>query len=59
MLTVAQIKEALKDRRLAIVAEATGLTRVSLNNIRNGTTKNPSYNTVVALSEYLTKGFDQ
>ena len=59
MLTVDQIRTALQDRRLAVVAEATGITRVSLNNIRNGTTKNPSYNTVVALSEYLTKGFDQ
>jgi len=59
MLTVEQIQSGLADRRIGVVADATGITRVALYNILSGKTKNPSYNTVVALSKYLTKGYEQ
>ena len=59
MLTIEQIRVGLSDRRIGVVAEATGLTRVALYNILSGKTKNPSYSTIVVLSDYLTKGFDQ
>lgn len=53
MLTVEQIKEGLKDRRLQVVADATGLAYMTLKRVRDGEGM-PSYKTVSTLSDYLT-----
>lgn len=54
MMTLDKIMSALKDRRLDVVSDATGVHRNTLSAIRSGTVKNPSYATVKALSDYLT-----
>jgi hypothetical protein len=53
MLTLEEIKERLADRRLDIVAEATGLHVNSIARIRSGANANPKHATLVALSAYL------
>jgi len=53
MLTLGKIKELLKDRRLQVVAQATGLHYNTLLEIRDDPTANPSYRTILALSNYL------
>lgn len=53
MLTIEEIRERLQDRRLAMVADSTGIHYVTLQAIRTGRVKNPSYDTVKALSDYL------
>jgi hypothetical protein len=53
MLTLEQIREALKDRRIGKVALATELRPATIIDIREGRTTNPSYETVVKLSAYL------
>jgi len=53
MLTLEQIKEALADRKLASVAKATGLSRVTVWGILTGKQDNPRLSTMLALSAYL------
>jgi transcriptional regulator with XRE-family HTH domain len=53
MLTLDKIMGLLKDRRLDIVSDATGVHRNTLSGIRAGKIKNPSYETVKRLSEYF------
>jgi hypothetical protein len=53
MLTLEQIKTALADRRLTVVAESTGLHYNTLRDIRDNPESNPSYRTLKAVSEYL------
>jgi len=53
MMTVEEIRKALKDRRLLVVSEATKTHYNTLRDIRDGVTKDPKHATVVALSEYL------
>lgn len=53
MLTIERIRELLLDRRLAMVADATGIHYATIQAIRNGKVTNPSYETVRLLSEYL------
>jgi hypothetical protein len=53
MLTLEQIRESLKDRRIGKVALATELRPATIIDIREGRTTNPSYETVVKLSAYL------
>ncbi len=52
-MTLDQIIRALADRRLAVVADATGLTRETLRRIRDGKAKKPAHETVRKLSDYL------
>lgn len=54
MMTLSEIREALKDRRPGMVAEAIGVRTNTIIDIRQGRTPNPSYETVKALSDYLT-----
>lgn len=54
MLSLEQVKARLRDRRLAVVAEATGLTYNTLWRIMNERTKSVSYDVVKRLSDYLT-----
>lgn len=53
MLTIEEIQEKLKDRNLTKVAESCDLTRPFISAIRSGKVKNPSYETVKKLSDYL------
>ena len=48
-----QVREQLLDRRIDIVASETGLGYTTVCEIRNGTQKNPRYNTLKALSDYF------
>ena len=53
MLTLDQLREALQDRRVKIVSEATGLHPNTVAAIRDGRNTNPTYEVMVKLSEYL------
>lgn len=53
MLTLTEIQERLWDRRIGLVAEATGINRKTLWAIASGRTKNPSYEVIKKLSDYL------
>jgi transcriptional regulator with XRE-family HTH domain len=48
-----EIAAALQDRRLDAVAEATGLSRDAIADIRDGKSTNPRYQTVQRLADYL------
>lgn len=56
MMTVDEISEALKDRRIPVVARAIGVHHNTVSAIRDGKVKNPSHRVVCALSEYLERG---
>jgi hypothetical protein len=53
MLTLEQIKEALRDRRPKMVAEATGLHPNTVRDVRDNPKANPTYSVMLALSRYL------
>ena len=53
MLTLDQIRAALRDRRLGKVAEATGLHYNTIREIRDNPNANPTYKVLLALSTYL------
>jgi len=53
MMTLEQIKASLDDRNLKLVSERSGVPYQVLLRIKKGTTTNPAYNTIKALSEYL------
>lgn len=53
MIDLDNIKRKLHDRRLDIVAEATGLHRSTIARIRDGEQKNPTYYVLEKLSAYL------
>ena len=53
MLTLEQIRTALADRRLNVVAKATGIHVTTIARIRDGATSDPKSSVVAALSAYL------
>ncbi len=53
MLTLDQIRKALRDRRLAKVAESTGLHYNTILEIRDNPNANPTYKVLLALSTYF------
>jgi transcriptional regulator with XRE-family HTH domain len=53
MLNPKQIKDKLKDRKLSVVAEHTGLTVQTLWYIRSGKSKAPAFDTIEKLSNYF------
>ena len=53
MLYLEQIKALLADRRLSLVADATGLHYNTVRAIRDDPDANPTYKAVKALSDYL------
>jgi transcriptional regulator with XRE-family HTH domain len=55
MTRVEKIREKLRDRRLYMVAEATGMTYQGLLNIVNGRTKEPKDSTMNRLEAYLNR----
>ena len=55
MMEMHEIQEALKDRKLLMVAEATGMHYNTIRAYANGTIKRPSVDVVKRLSDYLSK----
>lgn len=55
VLTISQIKEALADRNLRKVSEASGVHYHTVMAIANGKRDNPTYDTYVALANYLAR----
>lgn len=55
MLTLEQIRHALRDRRPGMVAEATGLHLNTVRDVRDNPDANPTYKVLKALSDYLTQ----
>lgn len=55
MLTIDEIRDRLKDRKLSTVAEATGIHYNTLRSILRGDNKNPTLRVMSSLSEYLEK----
>lgn len=53
ILTIDQIAEHLQNRNLTKLSYKTEISRQTLSSIVNGTNKNPSYNVVEKLSDYL------
>jgi transcriptional regulator with XRE-family HTH domain len=56
MLKLEDIRKRLEDRRLNMVADATGLHYNTVRNIAAGENTNPTYEVLKALSDYLTNG---
>ena len=54
-MTLEEIQFALRDRRISLVAKATGLTRQALYDILNGKVKNLRVDTQERLVTYFTK----
>lgn len=54
-MTVEQIAEALRDRRIPVVAKATGIHHNTIAAIRDGKTTHPSHRVVTLLADYLTR----
>ena len=53
MMTIEQIRDALKDRNARIVSRSTGLSYPTVLAIKNGRSIDPRYSTIKTLSEYL------
>lgn len=53
MMEIEEIRRSLSDRRLDIVAEATGLSANTIGRIRDGKATNPTLKTLLVLSDYL------
>ena len=53
MMTLKEIREALRDRIPKRVAEATGLHYNTIRAIRDDTGSNPTYNVMQNLGDYL------
>lgn len=55
MMTLKQISDSLKDRRLTVISQATGVHWNTIRNIRDNADANPTYQVMVKLSDYLSK----
>ena len=53
MMTLAQIRWCLEDRKLDVVSMKTGVHRNTLASIRDGRNENPTLRTLEALSDYF------
>jgi len=53
MMSLEEVREALKDRMPRKVAEATGLHYNTIRQIRDDLGANPTYNVMQKLSDYL------
>jgi hypothetical protein len=53
MLTLDDLRRLLKDRRLPIVAEATGIHANTLREVRDNPDANPTYKVLAALNSYF------
>ena len=53
-MNIEDIKESLKDKRLSVISEATGLHYNTLREIRDNPEPNPTYKVLKLVSDYLT-----
>lgn len=53
MMTLESVREALRDRRVSMVAKATGLHYNTVRDVRDNPEANPTYKVLKALSDYL------
>jgi hypothetical protein len=53
MMTLDQVREVLKDRKLKIVAQGSGLAYDTVRRVAAGSNKAVSYDVVKRLSDYL------
>lgn len=53
VLTLEEVRKRLQDRRIDVVAEATGLHYGTVQEVRAGKSENPSYQTIKVLSDYF------
>ena len=53
MMSIEAIRLALRDRRLSMISEATGLHYNTIRSVRDNEAANPSYRVLKALSDYL------
>lgn len=53
MMTLEEVREQLLDRRIDMVADATGLHYSTVCDVRSGKNDNPTYKTIKALSDYF------
>lgn len=58
LLTLQQISERLKGKNLAQIQRDTGFSRPTLYSLRDQTSDNFLYSTVVVMSDYLKAGHD-
>jgi len=54
-MSMEEVREALKDRKLGLVSRETGLKYHTVLEVANGKRANPTYNTYIALVRYLSK----
>jgi hypothetical protein len=52
-MTLNEIREALQDRRLSVIAERTGIHENTIRAIRDGKNTNPTLGVFSVLSDYL------
>lgn len=52
-MTIDEIRVALVDRKLTTVSERTGLHINTVREVANGTQSNPTWRTMMLLSDYL------
>ena len=52
-MTVLEIQKALKDRRLKVISQATGLHVNTIRKVRDGMTNDPRSTSFILLSDYL------
>lgn len=53
MLTLEQIRDLLKDRRVSMIAKETGIHFNTIRDIRDNDKANPTYRVITKLSEYF------
>ena len=56
MMPLDEIRKALADRRIGMVAAATGVHRQTLYTLMKDPASNPTHRTIKALSDYLSTG---
>jgi len=53
MMKLEEIRELLKDRRVSMIAEATGIHFNTIREIRDNKNANPTYKVMTKLTDYL------
>ncbi len=53
MMKLEDIRELLKDRRVSIIAESTGIHFNTIREIRDNENANPTYRVMTKLTDYL------
>lgn len=56
MMALEDIRSLLQDRRVSVVAEATGIHFNTIREIRDNKDANPTYRVITKLTEYLSNG---